>query len=158
MSALRQWLLGVTACALAVSLAQALTPEGAVKKVGRLIGALLLLLSALRPLLTLDPEAVAQAAALTYGQDLPEADGGQAVLRELIAEKCGAYIADKGSELGLVCSVTVTVAEGEGGWSIPWSAQVTGTFSEEGRRALSRLMEEELDIPAERQTFLEGGP
>ena len=35
MTMLKDWLLGVTAAALAVALAQALTPEGTVKKIGR---------------------------------------------------------------------------------------------------------------------------
>ena len=50
MTGIKNWLLGITAAALAVSLAQALTPEGTVKKIGRLVGALVLLLAALRPL------------------------------------------------------------------------------------------------------------
>ena len=49
MGAARSWLLGVTAAALAVALAQALTPEGTVKKVGRLVGGMVLLLAVAKP-------------------------------------------------------------------------------------------------------------
>ena len=56
MSFLREWLLGVTAAALAVALAQALTPEGTVKKLLRITGGLVLLLAVVRPLKGLVPE------------------------------------------------------------------------------------------------------
>lgn len=67
----RSWLLGVVAAALAVAMAQALTPEGAVKKVGKLVGGLVLLLAVTKPILQLDPGDLAVAAA-AYG--VPEAE------------------------------------------------------------------------------------
>ena len=46
MGLVRQWLLGVTCTAMVLALAQALAPEGSVKKVCRLAGGLALLLAA----------------------------------------------------------------------------------------------------------------
>ena len=46
MGVVRSWLLGVTAAALVVALAETLAPEGSVKKVCRLAGGLALLLAA----------------------------------------------------------------------------------------------------------------
>ena len=49
MALVRQWLLGVTAAALVLALAEALAPEGGAKKVCRLAGGLALLLAAVGP-------------------------------------------------------------------------------------------------------------
>ena len=51
MGFVRAWLLGVTAAALVLALAEALAPEGAVKKVCRLAGGMALLLAAAGPVL-----------------------------------------------------------------------------------------------------------
>lgn len=102
----RDWLLGIVAAALAVALAQALTPEGAVKKVGRLLGGLILLLAVTRPLLRGEP-----------GEwDLPEnrsweemaaaveaqTEENRNLLEELIAGQAETYIEEtnRGAEEG----------------------------------------------------------
>ncbi len=158
MSILRNWLLGVTAAALAVSLAQALTPDGAVKKVGRLVGGLVLLLAVTRPLMALDPAALAVTAAAYTIPGAEEAGaGGEEVLKTLIAQKAGAYIVDKGRALGLACEAEVTVTEDDLGWPVPWSVTVTGTWTEEQERLLSQVVWEDLAIPAERQDFQKEG-
>ena len=156
MTGIKNWLLGITAAALAVSLAQALTPEGTVKKIGRLVGALVLLLAALRPLagwggtlpgtFTL-PEAEAQA----------EWQEGEQVMKILIAQKAGAYIVDKGQSLGLRCKAEVGVALDGSGWPVPWEAETTGTWTPEQKKALSQAVEKELGIPVQRQSFREEG-
>ncbi len=158
MSALRDWLLGVTAAALAVALAQALTPEGTVKKVGRLVGGMVLLLAVARPLLSLEPGALSVTAAawdLSAGEMAVKS--GEEAMKSLIEEKTSAYIVDKGGALGLVCTVD-TVAEADGnGWPIPWAVTVRGNWTQSQRQALSRILTEELDIPVERQSFQKEG-
>lgn len=158
MTGLKNWLLGITAAALAVSLAQALTPEGTVKKIGRLVGALVLLLAALRPLmnwtgafpngLTLSPDPMGTEEAVQSGEEL---------MKSLIAEKAGAYIVDKGQALGLRCTAEVTVAPDASGWPVPWEAAVLGEWTAQQKKALSQAVEEELGIPAQRQSFREEG-
>lgn len=157
MSFLKEWLLGVTAAALAVALAQALTPEGTVKKLLRLIGGLVLLLAVTRPLKGLVPAALPDPGALAPSVETAER-AGEEVMKTLIAQKVGAYIVDKGSTLGCPCTAQVTVAEDESGWAIPWSVQVRGQWTAEGKKELSQAIARELDIPAERQTFLEETP
>lgn len=153
---LRGWLLGVTAAALAVALAQALTPEGTVKKVGRLVGGLVLLLAVARPLLRLEPGALEAALPAWAGPEAEQAaQGGEDVMKSLIARKAGAYIVDKAGELGAVCRAEVAVSEGEAGWPVPWSAVIAGTWTAEQQRALSQAVADDLDIPKERQEFRE---
>ncbi len=157
MSFLREWLLGVTAAALAVALAQALTPEGTVKKLLRLIGGLVLLLAVVRPLKGFVPEAMPQPWELAPSVETAER-AGEEVMKTLIAQKVGAYIVDKGSELGCPCTAKVTVAEDENGWAVPWSAELTGQWTAQGKKELSKLIAQELNIPEERQTFREEMP
>lgn len=155
---LRDWLLGVTAAALAVALAQALTPEGTVKRVGRLVGGLLLLLAATRPLLGAQFPDWRELEALSPAMTAEEAgESGQEVMRSLIAQKAGAYIVDKGQSLGLQCEARVGVAQDGSGWPVPWEAEISGTWTAEQKKALSRAVEEDLGIPAQRQSFREEG-
>lgn len=157
MSFLRQWLLGITAAALAVALAQALTPEGTVKKLLRLTGGLVLLLAVVRPLKGLAPAALPRPGDLAPSVETAER-AGEEVMKTLIAQRVGAYIVDKGSELGCPCTVQVTVAEDESGWAVPWSVKVRGQWTAQEKKELSQLIVRELNIPEERQTFLEERP
>ena len=158
MAVLREWLLGVTAAALAIALAQSLTPEGTVKKVGKLVGGLVLLLAVVRPITQVDPSALT-ALWTASGYETEEAtQRGEEVLKILIAQKTGAYIVDKGQSLG--CQVTeaqVTVAGDDGGWPIPWSMVVKGDWTLEQKEELSRAIAEELAIPSARQLFQKEG-
>lgn len=151
--------MGVVAAALAVALAQALTPEGTVKKVGRLVGGLVLLLAVLGPLGRLDPEDLAVTAAAYAATDREEAEqGGEEVMKTLIARKAGAYIEDKGAALGCVCTAKVVVEEDDSGWPVPQSVQISGSWTAEQKKALSRAVAEDLAIPAERQDYQEDVP
>ncbi len=156
MSFIRSWLLGVTAAALVVAVAQALTPEGTVKRVVKLGGGLVLLLAVLRPVLALEAGSLPD---LMPPPELTEtAPVGEEVLKTLIAQKVGAYIVDKGSALGCqVSSAKVTVAEDGSGWPVPWSAEIAGTWTGEQQRALRQAVEADLGIPRERQSFREEG-
>lgn len=158
MAFLREWLLGVTAAALAVALAQSLTPEGTVKKVGKLVGGLILLLAVTRPLAGLAPAALEGLWTPSASQE-EAGQAGEEVMKVLIAQKTGAYILDKGQSLGCrVREAQVTVAEDGSGWPVPWSVRLTGTWTAEQREELSRLLEEELAIPAGRQSFRKEDP
>lgn len=158
MGALREWLFGVVIAALAVALAQSLTPNGAVKRVAGVAGGCLLLLVMLRPLTGAGWDALADVTAFYAPAAASEENQGKELMKTLIAEKTGAYIADKGAELGCECTARVTVREDENGWQIPWEVEVVGRWSRDQRNALSRLIETELDIPTERQSLREVEP
>lgn len=152
---MRSWLLGIVLTSLAAGLARQLAPKGREQAMVRLVGGLLLALAILRPLaggnwegleletggLTLQSEALTDA----YRKNQQEA------LSAIIAEKTEAYIWDKANQLGLVCTVTVTVSPGENGIPLPEGVAIRGTYSGE----LARWLEEEVGIPAEKQIWLE---
>lgn len=158
MTILKDWLLSVTAAALAVALAQAVTPEGTVKKVGALVGGMVLLLVLVKPVLAIDLEDLADLTASYLPQTETEIDQGEQIMKSLIAQKTSAYIVDKGAALGLTCQAVVTVETDESGWPVPWAAEIFGSFSPEERSALSEALEGELGIPPSRQSFTEVEP
>lgn len=153
---IKAWLLGITAAALLVAAAQSLMPGGAVRRVGRLTGGLVLLLAALGPVLTLDQDALSRALS-EYHLPVEEVEAFQNnsadVLQALIEEKAVAYISDKAEDLGIACSVAVETRAGEDGYPVPYQVTVAGELSQQQRQALTRRIEADFAIPAERQIY-----
>ena len=154
---LKQWILGITCAALIGALAEALAPPGRVKRAGRLAVGLLLLLAVVKPLGALDYSALAEAAAgyrpdgAACEAELEEKSG--AVLKAVIEERTNAYISDKAKTLGMDCTAEVTYYYGSDGEVRPEAVVVRGSWTEEQRAALSRTLEGELGIEAQRQSF-----
>lgn len=154
MAFLRQWLLGVVACATLVSAAGQICPEGALRKIARLTGGLLLLLAMLRPLGALRP-----------AESLPDADGyreevarlerelsaeRENALRHGIASELEAYIEDKAGALGAEVRAEAEL-ETRGGVPLPKRVTLRGAYSE----ALSAFLASELGIAKEKQIWIE---
>ena len=159
---IRSWLVGITCTAMIVALAESLSPVGAVRKVGRLTGGLVLMLSILQPVATLDMADLSgvlaqyRIEAAGYPADLEAANGK--LMKAIIEEETGAYILDKAAALGIEgCEVAVAVADREGASPIPEAVTVMGSLTEGQREALSRRIEADLAIPADRQTYLAHG-
>ena len=154
MEFLRQWLLGVIACAMMVSVVQQLCPEGSVRKLARFTGGLLLLCAMLRPLTTVElpgvdwdaggyREAVARLELeLGAAQENAMADG--------IAAELEAYIEDKAESLGADVQAEVTM-DTRGGAPLPERVTLRGPYS----AALAEAIEAELGVTKERQTWID---
>lgn len=160
MGFVRSWLLGVTAAALVLALAEALAPEGAVKKVCRLAGGMALLLAAAGPVLeALDGNLLAGAVegwrdrSQRYERELEE--NNERFYLAIIEEETAAYVMDKARELGFECAVEVTCGYDENGVPCPWEVAARGQWAPEQRARLERLLEEELGVPARRQYYEE---
>lgn len=157
---IRQWLMGVTCAALVIAMAESLTPSGTIRKIGRLTGGLVLLIAMLGPLLSLDEGTLTRA--LTeyrlslddYSQELAQED--QSLMRGIIEERSGAYIQDKAEDMGIDCQVAVEADE-EGDWPVPEYVTVFGTLTAEEQTRLTREIEADFAIPAERQYYESGG-
>ncbi len=155
MEILRQWVITVSCGAMIVAIANQLTPEGGPKKVGRLMGGLLLLLCVVSPMLEVDFTSIASAVAWSTveweGDYLTVNDE---LLKTIIGEQTGAYILDKAPELGIEChQVVVTCQVGEGEVWYPASVVVSGRFSDKEIETLSRRIEADLAIPTGEQTY-----
>lgn len=156
---IKSWLVGITCAAMVVALAEGLMPDGVVRKVGRLTGALVMLLAVIQPVLQVDGAALAssltqyRAQAAGYSQSLEEEN--QELMKKLIAEQAGAYILDKAQALGAApTSVTVTTEPGEGDYPIPSAVTVRGDLTEQQIAALTRQIAADFAIPAQRQTYI----
>lgn len=158
---IRTWLLGVTAAAMILALAESLTPEGGVKRVCRLAGGLVLLLAAIGPILKLDEADLTRIVSkykLSAEQYSETLEAQHDFLYEsIIAQQTAAYILDKAEELEMDCSVDVTV-----GWKddIPTPAAVTirGAWTQAQRDRLSEIIASDLGVPRALQYFEEKTP
>ncbi len=153
------WVRGVFAASLLSSLAMALSPPGRVKAVTRMVCGLVCALAIASPLVTLDMDAVsvgleAYREQAQIWQEKGEEEG-KMLERTYIEEQCAAYILGKAEEsAAAVDSVTVEACwDDEALLWYPWSVQVDGAYD----AVLSRLIEGELGVPAERQNWSEDG-
>ena len=160
MGYVRSWLLGVTAAALVLALAETLAPEGSVKKVCRLAGGMALLLAAAGPVLdALDGTLLASAVegwrdrSQRYERELEE--NNERLYLAIIEEETAAYVMDKAREFGFECDVEVTFGYDEKGVPCPWEVTARGGWTPERRARLGRLLEEELGVPVQRQHYEE---
>ena len=163
MGLVRQWLLGVTAAALVLALAETLAPEGGVKKVCRLAGGLALLLAAVGPVAgVLDGSALTQAVDdwrnRSQGYELELEEQSDRFYLTIIEEETAAYVMDKAREFGFECSAEVAYGYDEDGVPCPWEVTAQGVWTQEQRARLERLLEEELGVPAHRQYYEETQP
>lgn len=155
MESIREWLFCVVTASVLSAAAQTLVPEGTFRRMIAFIGGLILMLVILRPLTDIDPKGV-ELHLDRYRREIASRQAelqqaGEKGLAELIAERTGAYIVEKGDALGVQVQVRVLTETGTDGIPVPVAAELTGGYSE----ALSAYMEQELGIPAERQVWHE---
>lgn len=161
MELMRQWLLGVTCAALMAALADGLMPKGAVKQVGKLVCALVLLCAVLRPVLSVDISDTGRLRSELQGElgdsrAQLEQQNAQ-MLKTLIERECGAYIVDKAVGLGAVCQAQVECTLSDTGAWLPHRADITGQLSMEQRQKLTASIESELGIAPDRLVYAGGG-
>ncbi len=156
MQFLRQWLLGIVACALLVSFCEQLTPTGALRKLVRFTGGLLLIISILQPVtrldldvLPLDLDAYRSAMAQAHTELEDERKGA---LADGIAARTGAYIEDKAAQMGLSVRAVVET-ENADGTPLPVSVTLYGTEN----AALAEYIASQLGIAKEKQVWKEAG-
>ena len=156
---IRNWLIGITCAAMITALAESLTPSGAVRKIGRMTGGLMLLIAILQPVLALDTTALTRSLTQykldlsAYSTELEEQNAE--LMKGIIEEQSAAYISDKAAALDLSCQVFVE-AEGEDGWPVPQTVTVVGALTEEQKKTLTRIIETDFAIPAARQYYESG--
>ena len=154
MAAARAWLTAVVSVTLLLSVIQMLTPKGSLREIASFVGGLLLL-AVLCGLGSVDLSAVSlnlDAYRQTVEQRQAELEQeGQKELVGLIEAELESYISDKAADMGLTLRVQVTVEPDGSGVPVPVSVELTGPRSE----VLSRWLETELGVPAERQVWNE---
>ena len=148
----RSWILGLTGAAAFCALCSAVTPDGSVKKVQKLLCGVVMTLALVSPLMGMDMSAYSLNLARCRQQAEEISASAQEISdslsRTFIEERCAAYILDKARLLGLEpAGVKVTVQwSGEGVW-YPVEAEIEVEYD----RKLSEKIEEELGISAQNQ-------
>ena len=148
MEMLQEWLLGLTAAALAVSLLTAMLPKGeTIRRIAGLAGGLILLLAVVQPLLRVRWEELTWRYE-TYQREMDrQTEAYQAAYADSlsgdIADRTAAYISEKAASLGIDCRVQVEVRT-EDGLPLPYGA----SLDVERDQVLSDYMAQESPRPA----------
>lgn len=152
---MKQWIYGIAAASLLSSIALALCPAGRVKSVTRLVCGLVCALAIASPLLSLDIDGLAVGMA-AYEQQAKKitqeaAEEEKMLERTHIEQQYAAYILAKATETGAVVSDASVLARWDDETLVwyPWEATIGGAYN----AALSRSIEAELGIPAQRQNW-----
>lgn len=162
MTVFKDWLLGVTAAAMLLAMAEGLMPKGTVRQIGKLTGGLVLMVAILQPILKIDYGTLS-ASLSRFRDDLgiyeaePKTENFR-LMKSIIEAKSAAYIQDKAAGLGIECRAEVTcTADSEEEYPYPASVVVKGALTEEEIRRLRVLIEGDLAIPAQAQTYQQEG-
>ena len=151
MEHVRQWLSSIVVVSLLLSVVQSLVPKGSLRRVASFLSGLVLLAVLLEPLPKLDLEGLELRGLQEETEKVRrqlEAEQ-ETALKAGIAEQTEAYISDKAASMGLAGACRVETRTGEDGIPLPWSVELEMPRSAE----LAAWIEEELDIPSERQVW-----
>ena len=160
MGAVGRWLTAVIAVSLLCAAADALMPQGAVKRAGRLVCALVLMGAVLSPLAELDgAEAQRWLKEYLAGVEYREAELQETInsqMKVIIEEECAAYIVDKAAQLGWTCTARVECEDAGEGLYLPVRVEVAGLLTEEARSRLALLIAQDLGVPEDHITMDKG--
>lgn len=161
MELVREWLLGITGAAILAAGADALMPNGGVKRVGKLLCSLVLLSAVLSPFLDWYGGG-AEYVAVNYGAYVSQLTGelekGRSEqMKPLIEEGLRAYSMDKMEREGLPGEVWVECGLSEDGVYLPVLVSVEGELGEEEKSAVLRLLASELGVDSAGFVFRKGG-
>lgn len=155
MDGVRGYLISVIAVCMITVIADVLIQKSSLRRIVRLIGGILVLLVAIRPLLSLDMGQISsylEQISSSYDFDTEKIKGDQdELLRAHIKRTAETYIEDKASELGGIVQAEIVLSDGE--YPIPQKVTLTGTLSPEQVQTLSAYIETALDIPTARQEW-----
>lgn len=149
---LREWILGLAGAAVFCSVCSAVTPEGSVKRVQKLLCGVVMALALISPLAELDMSGyslnLARCRRRAEEISASAQEISDSLSRAFIEERCAAYILDKARLLGSQPGAVTVRAQwsAEGVW-YPVEAEIEAEFD----AGLSEKIEEELGIPARNQ-------
>lgn len=156
-TAIRTWLISVTAAAIVVAAANSLMPDGPVKRIGKLTGGLLLIIAVLQPIKRFDLEMMSDI--LTEYRIESQVSSkaleieNQAIMKTIIERETSAYVQNKANEFGISCNAETTCKVDESENIYPVSMVIYGDLTQEQKAMLTRLIEGDLAISAERVRY-----
>ena len=155
----REWIVGITCAALIAAICDILIPEGVSRKTLKFAGGILLLLAAVLPILKIDGVLSADNCTQT---DMHVDDRKEELIQQkdklsksVIEDSIEAYIEDKAMEIGIKCQIYVTAVKSTENYYIPESVVIIGDLTHEQVTELSSLLNSDLRIAPDKQTFKE---
>lgn len=145
------WVRTLVGAAVFCALAVTLCPEGRPKRVCRMASACMMAIALLSPVLSLEPETLAEEATrYSRAAQAVTADAEENASlyeRRVIECECAAYISDRADALGVdAAGIAVTARWSVDGFWYPWECSVGAAYSD----ALAGSIEAELGIARER--------
>lgn len=158
--AIRNWIMAIVCVCMLLAIAECLCPEGSVKKICRLAGGLVLILSMMNPVLHIRWEDLD--VKMDFFRDRLEQREAELeqtqknLYQTLIEEKSAAYILDKTRALGLNCRVQIEVSDEQSPRLV--AVTLSGVMTDDQREQVSAMLEDDLGVPASMQYFEEKTP
>lgn len=153
MALLRTYILRIVTAAMISGLVMAMTQSSSFSSVIRLVSGVFLSAVVLQPLSGGLPEiSLNWTANTTREGEALAAEGSQAAqdaMADIITEELEAYIWDKAADLNAAVEAELTLGED----LLPVGVTIRGTVSDLAKGELEQLLEEELGIPKENQTW-----
>ena len=158
MSAVRDYLLRLTACAFLVSLAAMLVSQEKLRRIVKLVGACLIAVAALQPLIGLDLSALPELVAWTdpaRTEAIAEAKAkNDALLEQLIRTQTEEALQQALDEQGIAVDFSLSLRYDDAlGLPLPWQIRLSGVCSESEQAQLRELLRDTFGIPEERQVW-----
>ncbi len=156
MALIRAWILGIAAAALAAAIFTALSPQGKARKITMFASGFMLMAAMIKPVIGFD-FSVFSSAVMQYGTMGQEYavmlnEKNDTLLKTIIEERCGAYISDKATSLGMEnVKIRVRAVKGDGGYPYPYEVYISAKYSQSRKKALTDYLESEFGVPASRQ-------
>lgn len=153
---MKSYLLKLTAVSIFAAVIRRMTSDSGTGRAARLGAGLLILLTALGPLATINLVDMAQRIVKReYGDVLttiPVDKAANELMEQLITDTVEAYILDKAQALEMDITVEIIV-ETTSGYPIPWEARLKGSWTVSQKAQLTEVIREELGIPVDRQRW-----
>lgn len=153
---MRAYLIRLVAAAILAAVLRRLAPENGSGRGTRLGAGLLVMITALSPLGSLNLVTAAEhlgqwgyVGGFTEESFQETANG---LLEELIKDSAETYILDKAQTLGMELEAEVETVV-QNGCPIPWRVRLRGDVPLEARMELTKMLREDLGIPEERQMW-----
>ena len=148
------WVRTLVGAAVFCALAVTLCPEGRPKRVCRMASACIMAIALLSPVLSLEPETLAEEATrysrAAQAVTADAEDNASLYERRVIERECAAYISDRADALGLAdVGADVTARWSEEGFWYPWECALGCGYD----ASLAAAIEAELGIPPERVSW-----
>lgn len=158
MPEIKKYLLSLVVIGFLGAVAQAMIPNGALKKCVGFASGLLLILYAVRPMSELEIKDIAQSIGRVqvsekYSTSGIEADNRR-IISGIIKEKCETYIWDKATQLGMHPSKIMVKISEDAAYPYPSGSRIQGEFTPMQKQHLSEFIEREFAITAENQEWI----